>query len=72
MTTGDHDDRVPPAHSYKFAAALQHAQAADAPILIRIDTRTGHGQGRPTSKQIELAADLLAFIDKSLDVEQGE
>lgn len=72
ITTGDHDDRVPPAHSYKFAAALQHAQAGDAPVLIRIDTRTGHGQGRPTTKQIELATDLLSFIDKSLGVEQGE
>lgn len=66
VTTGDHDDRVPPAHSYKFAAALQHAQAGDAPVLIRIDRRTGHGQGRPTGKQIELATDLLAFIEDSL------
>ncbi len=66
VTTGDHDDRVPPAHSYKFAAELQHDQAGAAPVLIRIDTRTGHGQGRPTSKQIELAADLLAFIEKNL------
>ena len=66
VTTGDHDDRVLPAHSFKFAAALQHAQAGAAPVLIRIETRTGHGQGRPTSKQIEQAADSLAFIANAL------
>jgi prolyl oligopeptidase len=66
VTTGDHDDRVLPAHSFKFAAALQNAQAGTAPVLIRIETRTGHGQGRPTTKQIEQAADSLAFIAKSL------
>ena len=66
ITTGDHDDRVPPAHSYKYGAALQYAQAGDAPILIRIDTRTGHGAGRPTTKQIELATDSLAFVHKTL------
>ncbi|MCJ7696586.1 MAG: prolyl oligopeptidase family serine peptidase, partial [Anaerolineaceae bacterium] len=53
ITTGDHDDRVFPAHSYKFAAALQAAQAGDAPILIRIDTKAGHGVGKPTAKLIE-------------------
>jgi prolyl oligopeptidase len=61
VTTGDHDDRVFPAHSYKFAAALQAAQAGDAPILIRIDTRAGHGVGKPTAKLIEESADLWAF-----------
>jgi len=66
ITTGDHDDRVMPAHSYKFAAAMQHAQAGTAPVLIRIETRTGHGQGRPTTKQIELAADQLAFFQQAL------
>jgi len=66
VTTGDHDDRVLPAHSFKFAAALQHAQSGAAPVLIRIETRTGHGQGRPTSKQIEQATDSLAFIAKAL------
>ena len=61
VTTGDHDDRVYPAHSYKFAAALQAAQAGEAPILIRIDTRAGHGVGKPTAKLIEESADLWAF-----------
>lgn len=69
ITTGDHDDRVMPAHSFKFAAAMQNAQAGDAPVLIRIETRTGHGQGRPTTKQIELAADQLAFFDQALKIE---
>ncbi len=62
ITTGDHDDRVFPAHSFKFAAALQQAQGGDAPILIRIETRAGHGAGMPTDKQIELATDMLAFL----------
>lgn len=66
ITTGDHDDRVVPAHSYKFAAALQQVQAPDRPALIRIETRTGHGAGTPTSKQIEAAADVLAFLQAEL------
>jgi prolyl oligopeptidase len=66
ITAGDHDDRLPPIHSYKFAATMQHDQAGDAPVLIRIDTRTGHGMGRPIAKEIDLAADSLAFIHKSL------
>ncbi|MFH1446912.1 MAG: prolyl oligopeptidase family serine peptidase [Chloroflexota bacterium] len=61
ITTGDHDDRVFPAHSYKFAAALQAAQAGNAPVLIRIDTRAGHGIGKPTNKLIEEFSDLWAF-----------
>ncbi|HKS53904.1 MAG TPA: prolyl oligopeptidase family serine peptidase [Steroidobacteraceae bacterium] len=69
ITTGDHDDRVAPAHSFKFAAALQHAQAGDAPILIRIETRGGHGQGLPTTKHIDLAADSLAFFHKTLGMQ---
>lgn len=69
VTTGDHDDRVLPAHSFKFAAALQAAQSGPAPVLIRIETRTGHGQGRPTTKQIEQATDSLAFIAQALNVE---
>lgn len=68
VTTGDHDDRVPPFHSYKFTAALQHAQAGQEPILIRVDTRTGHGAGRPVDKRIDLAADWLAFLHKALDM----
>jgi prolyl oligopeptidase len=62
VTTGDHDDRVVPGHSFKYAATLQAAQAGDAPILIRIETRAGHGHGKPTTKIIEEAADRLAFM----------
>lgn len=62
VTTGDHDDRVVPAHSFKFAATLQAAQTADKPVLIRIETRAGHGAGTPTTKQIEAAADVMAFL----------
>jgi prolyl oligopeptidase len=62
IATGDHDDRVYPAHSFKFAAALQNAQSGDSPVLIRIDTRAGHGLGKPTSKLIEESTDLLAFM----------
>jgi prolyl oligopeptidase len=61
VTTGDHDDRVVPGHSFKFAAALQAAHAGTAPVLIRIDTRAGHGAGKPTTKRIDEAADRLAF-----------
>lgn len=62
ITTGDHDDRVHPAHSYKYAAALQSAQGGEAPVLIRIDTRAGHGAGKPVNKIIEEEADKLAFL----------
>lgn len=68
VTTGDHDDRVFPAHSFKFAAALQHAQAGDAPVLIRIETNAGHGAGKPTAKLIEEAADKWAFIVEALQM----
>ncbi len=61
VTTGDTDDRVVPAHSYKFAAALQRAQGGDAPVLLRVDTSAGHGAGKPVSKLIEERADVLAF-----------
>jgi len=64
ITTGDHDDRVYPAHSFKFAAALQHAQGGDAPALIRVETRAGHGAGKPTAKIIEESADRLAFMSR--------
>ena len=66
VTTGDHDDRVVPAHSFKYAATLQGAQAGEAPILIRIETRAGHGAGKPTSKIIEEAADRYAFLVRNL------
>jgi len=68
VTTADHDDRVVPGHSFKYAAALQAAQGCDNPTLIRVETRAGHGAGKPTSKQIEEAADRLAFLVKTLGV----
>jgi prolyl oligopeptidase len=70
ITTADHDDRVVPGHSFKFAATLQPAQAGAAPILIRVDTKAGHGGGKPTSKQIDLATDELAFTVKNLAMSQ--
>ncbi len=66
ITTADHDDRVFPAHSFKFAAAVQAAQTCDNPVLIRIETRAGHGAGKPTAKIIEEAADKLAFLTRAL------
>ncbi len=68
VTTSDHDDRVVPAHSFKFAAALQHAQAGSAPTLIRIETDAGHGAGKPISKSIEEIADRYAFLVRSLNL----
>lgn len=61
VTTGDHDDRVVPAHSFKFAAELQDKQAGEDPVLIRIETNAGHGAGTPVSKTIEQAADIFGF-----------
>ncbi|MBW4423974.1 MAG: prolyl oligopeptidase family serine peptidase [Nostoc desertorum CM1-VF14] len=69
ITTADHDDRVVPAHSFKFAAALQEAHIGDTPVLIRIETKAGHGAGKPTAKIIEEAADKWAFLVRTLDVE---
>ncbi|MFT7540479.1 MAG: prolyl oligopeptidase [Gammaproteobacteria bacterium] len=66
VTTADRDDRVVPAHSFKFAARLQEAQAGTSPTLIRIETRAGHGAGKPTSMRIDEAADVLAFLDYAL------
>ena len=66
VTTSDHDDRVFPAHSFKYAATLQNAQAGDAPVLIRIETKAGHGAGKPTSKQIQEQADIYGFLFKNL------
>jgi prolyl oligopeptidase len=68
ITTSDHDDRVVPAHSFKFAATMQHDQAGAAPILIRIETKAGHGAGKPTSKIIEEVADKWGFLVKSLNM----
>jgi len=66
ILTGDHDDRVYPAHSFKFAAELQHAYKGDSPQLIRIETRGGHGAGKPTSMVIDEFADWLAFSSSNL------
>ncbi|MGH3442036.1 MAG: prolyl oligopeptidase family serine peptidase [Nitriliruptorales bacterium] len=68
VTTGDHDDRVVPGHSFKFAAALQAAQGCDNSVLIRIDTSAGHGVGKPTSKLVDERADVLAFHAAALDL----
>lgn len=68
LTTGDHDDRVVPAHSYKFAAALQAAQRAGAPILLRVEGSAGHGAGKPTAKAMAEAADRLTFLDGALGI----
>jgi len=66
VTTADHDDRVVPAHSFKFAATAQAAQAGCNPVIIRIDTKAGHGAGKPTAKQIEEVADRWGFLNKAL------
>ena len=69
ITTADHDDRVVPAHSFKYAAMLQKCQAGNAPVLIRIETKAGHGGGVPTSKWIEHYTDMWAFLVKNLDMD---
>lgn len=68
VMTADHDDRVVPAHSFKFAAQLQYAQAGDAPVLIRIESNAGHGAGKPTSKRLDEAADMYAFLFQNIGV----
>jgi prolyl oligopeptidase len=68
ITTADHDDRVFPGHSFKFAAAMQEAQTGPNPVLIRIETKAGHGAGKPTSKVIEEVADRWAFLVKTLNM----
>ena len=62
VTTADHDDRVVPAHSFKFAATLQECQGGTAPVLIRIDSKAGHGGGKPLAKQLEEQSDIYSFI----------
>ena len=69
VTTADHDDRVVPGHSFKFIARLQACQAGPAPVLARIETRAGHGAGKPTTKLIEEVADQMAFLVKTLGVQ---
>lgn len=72
VTTADHDDRVVPAHSFKFISALQAAQACDNPVLIRIETKAGHGGGKPTQKLIEEITDEYAFLVRVLQVDTPE
>jgi prolyl oligopeptidase len=69
VTTADHDDRVVPGHSFKFAATLQADQAGTAPVLIRIETKAGHGAGKPISKTIEETADSWAFVARNLNMD---
>ncbi|HET9693491.1 MAG TPA: prolyl oligopeptidase family serine peptidase [Steroidobacteraceae bacterium] len=71
VTTADRDDRVVPWHSFKFAAALQHAQGCDKPVLIRIETRAGHGAGKPTWMMVEDWANHWAFLAKALQMNGG-
>ena len=71
ITTADHDDRVFPAHSFKFTAALQAAQTGPAPIVLRVETRAGHGGGKPMGKIIEEDADILSFLVRNLRMEGG-
>ena len=70
ITTADHDDRVVPAHSFKFAAELQAKQAGENPVLIRIDVNAGHGAGKPISKTIEENADVQAFTLYSMGIKE--
>ena len=68
IVTADGDDRVVPAHAYKFAAAVQEAQRGPAPVLLRVDTKSGHGHGKPISKIVEEHADIYTFLTKVLGI----
>ena len=70
ITTADHDDRVVPGHSFKFAAALQAATTGARPAMIRVDVKAGHGAGKPTAKVIEEHADRWAFLHRSLRMDR--
>ncbi|MGH9169515.1 MAG: prolyl oligopeptidase family serine peptidase [Acidimicrobiales bacterium] len=72
IMTGDHDDRVVPGHSYKFAAAMQAAQGGEAPVLLRVETSAGHGLGKPTSKQIAERTDFLCFLELALGLPEPQ
>ena len=67
--TGDHDDRVVPAHSFKFAAGIQAAQGCNKPVLARIETKAGHGAGKPTAMIIEEQADKWSFLFWNMGVD---
>ena len=69
ITTADHDDRVVPGHSFKFCAALQAAHAGPAPVMIRVQTKAGHGFGKPTRILIDEQADIWAFLVNILQIE---
>ena len=69
ITTADHDDRVVPGHSFKYGAALQAAQGGSEPVLIRIETKAGHGAGKPTAKVIEEQTDRWAFLVHNLHMQ---
>ncbi len=70
IMTGDHDDRVFPAHSFKFAAAMQHADPQGRPILLRVEIRAGHGQGLPTAKLIDQVVDMFAFVLRAFGMDE--
>jgi prolyl oligopeptidase len=71
LTTSDHDDRVVPGHSFKFAATLQAAQLSEAPVLLRVETAGGHSRrGKPAAKAIAEATDRLAFLEAALGMAQ--
>ena len=70
VTTGDHDDRVVPAHSFKFAAELQEKQSGNNPVLIRIETNAGHGAGTPVSKTIDQYADIFSFTLYNMGIQK--
>ena len=72
ITTADHDDRVVPAHSFKYAATLQAADTGDQPKLIRIDSKAGHGAGKPIAKVIDEYADIYSFIFYNLGINPVE
>ncbi|MDE5096722.1 MAG: prolyl oligopeptidase family serine peptidase, partial [Trichodesmium sp. St11_bin5] len=72
ITTADHDDRVVPAHSFKFISTLQEVHIGDHPVLIRIETKAGHGAGKPTTKIIAEITDEFAFLLRNLKIELPE
>jgi prolyl oligopeptidase len=71
IVTADHDDRVVPGHSFKFAATMQADQAGAAPVLIRVETKAGHGGGKPISKQIDEVGDEWSFVAWNLGMKVG-